>query len=296
MSSAWNPQEDPAVPPLTEDEIWHYAEHCHDPFMMTFPSSLRQIEKAGSLEYKEDESLRLTDSFGNPVSAYEYAEHAYLGDMLPLKWHDGHSYLASKKPFTLENGLQVTYGQINALGGDYCGSDSPICQGGNLREQISRFFEGWRTLAVDRGRTLDDLRSIMKMKEDEVNLINEAVHANKDPSQVYREKVPSTRDNLQAALGGLLRPKKGYVGLALINFDHFGGDARIAYNAGHLAALEHAASGKNPLHLEVAYAMNAFADHFLEDSFASGHIRTPRQKLHGTYRVDIDVCTMVCDP
>ena len=96
-------------------------------------------------------------------------------------------------------------------------------------------------------------------------------------------------------LRGFLRSKKGYVGLALINFDHFGADARIAYNAGHVEALEHAASGKSAQHLETAYAISAFADHFLQDSFTSGHIRTPRQKLHGTIRFDIDASTMVCD-
>ena len=54
-----------------------------------------------------------------------------------------------------------------------------------------------------------------------------------------------------------------YLGLARINWDHFGEDARAAYNAGHATAIQKAISGD----LEGAYTLNAFADHFLEDSF-----------------------------
>lgn len=66
--------------------------------------------------------------------------------------------------------------------------------------------------------------------------------------------------------------------LAQLNLDHFGADGRTAYNAGHYTAIEAAANGN----LELAYSMNAFADHFLGDAFASGHFRTPRRKLHGS--------------
>ena len=55
----------------------------------------------------------------------------------------------------------------------------------------------------------------------------------------------------------------GYAGLAQINWDHFGDDARTAYNAGHATAIQRAIDGD----LEGAYALNAFADHFLQDSF-----------------------------
>ncbi|KAM0795834.1 hypothetical protein BDR22DRAFT_825722 [Usnea florida] len=67
--------------------------------------------------------------------------------------------------------------------------------------------------------------------------------------------------------------------LARVDWDHFGPDARTAYNAGHHAALDIALKGGDD-HLELAYAMNAFADHFLQDSFAAGHLRTPRRALH----------------
>ena len=70
--------------------------------------------------------------------------------------------------------------------------------------------------------------------------------------------------------------------LASNNFDHFMPFAREAYEVGHKLALEkareasHAASGSEELILQEAYSIDAFACHFLTDSFASGHIRSVR--------------------
>lgn len=77
-----------------------------------------------------------------------------------------------------------------------------------------------------------------------------------------------------------------YLGLAEINWDHFGNDAHMSYVIGHYVALEVAKKGD----LLYAYAMNAFADHFLEDSFAAGHIRTPRRTLHRDGNILYDLC------
>lgn len=55
------------------------------------------------------------------------------------------------------------------------------------------------------------------------------------------------------------------------NVDHFAAEARQTYNAGHALALDWAARGD----LTKAISVNGFADHFLEDCFAAGHIRVP---------------------
>jgi len=83
----------------------------------------------------------------------------------------------------------------------------------------------------------------------------------------------------------------GYFGLARINWDHFGEYARTAYNAGHSIAIQKAVGGD----LEGAYTLNAFADHFLEDSFSAGHLRTPRKHLHkdGFFGFRADLCAKV---
>lgn len=47
----------------------------------------------------------------------------------------------------------------------------------------------------------------------------------------------------------------------------------MAYTASHYTALQQAAKG-NPDNLFLGYAMDAFAGHFLENSFSAGHTRT----------------------
>jgi len=59
------------------------------------------------------------------------------------------------------------------------------------------------------------------------------------------------------------------------NADHFGNEARLVYNAGHSLAIDYAVKGD----FSKALAINGFADHFLQDSFAAGHLRVPRAKI-----------------
>ena len=76
-----------------------------------------------------------------------------------------------------------------------------------------------------------------------------------------------------------------YMQLSQDNLDHFGADAVKSYSAGHLAAMMvviktmGADAFARRAALEQAYAINAFADHFLTDLFSAGHIRTPRRAL-----------------
>ena len=98
-----------------------------------------------------------------------------------------------------------------------------------------------------------------------------------DPWEAYNKEIPGVTLKLLAATECRPWDVPGYLGISLINWDHFGDDARTAYNTGHAAAIQVAKKGN----LKLAYAMNAFADHYLEDSFAAGHIRTPRRQLHG---------------
>src|SRR5206468_1692437 len=84
-----------------------------------------------------------------------------------------------------------------------------------------------------------------------------------------------------------LFPRGRFLELAGVNFDHFGRDAVAAYRAAHAAACQAAREAKDAgsaaeqrRGLERAYLMNAGADHFLTDLFASGHLRVPRRELH----------------
>lgn len=76
---------------------------------------------------------------------------------------------------------------------------------------------------------------------------------------------------------------KSYVELALDNNVHFGWHNLVAYCRHHGAAIALALSARNERDnaksdelLRRALYTNAFADHFLTDAFAAGHIRMPR--------------------
>jgi len=210
-----------------------------------------------------------------------------------LKWHDNATYLGKDKILTLGNGLKVTYGQICALGGDFFGPDEPICFGKNLADQVTRFEAGFKTMNEGTsGKSYAE--SVISQRTAEAQAVEDAFKSNSTAKEYYDSfKAQYLQDLFSAAVGWMSSQKKGYLGLALINLDHFGQDARAAYNAGHTAALQKAAKSKAPKDLEDAYALNAFADHFLQDSFAAGHLRVPRRTLHasGDKRFDRDICS-----
>jgi subtilisin family serine protease len=81
---------------------------------------------------------------------------------------------------------------------------------------------------------------------------------------------------------------KGYIELALDNTDHFGWHNLKAYCRHHAKALEFAQQASAVRQVDAAKAAellrqaiftNAFADHFLTDGFAAGHIRVPRAEI-----------------
>ena len=221
---------------------------------------------------------------------FEFGEHRKLGDALILRWHDRQSYLAYEKPFILPNGLEVTYGQINGLAGDFYGTADPISDILDLDEQVRRFLAAWHWLAVDRTRNPEEAEKLLAVLQTEINTINQALNTKVDPSKLYSSLPDKTIVFEEITI---TRPfgVPGYLGLAYINYDHFGADAHTAYIAGHTAAIQVAVGGK-PEDLPLAYAMNAHADHFLEDSFSAGHMRTPRRFLH-TFLGDADICAKV---
>ncbi|KAL1685909.1 fungal fucose-specific lectin-domain-containing protein [Schizophyllum commune] len=216
---------------------------------------------------------------------YEYAEHSFVGDAIMLSLKDDKKVPAKNHKFTLKNGLSVTYGQINGLAGDFYGTKEPISDGADARARSSRFQAAFDSLAEPRFRMPGEAESILDVLQAEVNAVNESLQHHTDPSFAYSTLADvSVKLQLLTTLRPLHIPS--YAGLARINWDHFGADAHAAYNAGHALALEAAAFGE----LDKAYTLNAFADHYLEDSFSAGHLRTPRRILHSTLNPFADFC------
>lgn len=80
------------------------------------------------------------------------------------------------------------------------------------------------------------------------------------------------------ALGAVL--KSGlYLKMAAYNYDHFGDNAIKTYVAAHSMALDLASKANNASELNQAYFVEGYADHFLTDLFAAGHLRTPRAEV-----------------
>lgn len=199
-----------------------------------------------------------------------------MGDAITLTLSDGSTVTGKDHTFTLENELTVTYGQINGLAGDFYGTYEPISDGPSDKEQATRFLDAYHTLAARYAGQPAEAIEILNILKKEVDAVNNALAHHQDPSVAYNSLADEswTFQKLTLFRSGI----PSYLGLARINWDHFGPDARTAYNAGHSKALEVAIAGD----LEKAYAMNAFADHFLEDSFSAGHLRTPRRSLHSS--------------
>ena len=251
--------------------------HCFPTTYEVFPSWLVQIEKARKLDYTEDESLLPKTDEGEIIRPYEYAEHLYLGNALSLQWYDGKTYLGKDLHLAINENLTMTYGHLNALGGDFYGSDEPICEGNSVNEKKQRFLQAYHYLADP--SAAQQVKDVLAWKQKEVDVLVQTVkERSDDPSEVYHsDKMDGLlTDAFKGSWNTMSGKGKSYLTLASTNYDHFGENARIAYNTGHSVALD-VAKGGTPKDLEKAYTLNAFADHFLEDSFAAGHIRTPRK-------------------
>lgn len=208
------------------------------------------------------------------------AEHVWIGQQIKLEFKDGEHpaedlHLQITEPGTARQ--TITYGQGIALGGDFYGVvGAPISTAADPQKA---FRAAWATLP---GGNKVERSEILRILQIEIDLVAKAIEEGKEPSTVY------------ATLGNILSVEWAaatafrYLNLASENWDHFGAHAVTAYTAGHAVACHEAALAAAPgipdaekrVRLERAYAMNAFADHFLTDLFSSGHLRVPRKEMY----------------
>lgn len=209
-----------------------------------------------------------------------FAEHQFLGNALQLPEHGSANAVdnsAKQNPFTLENGLITTYGEINGFSGDYFGLYYPISLQTSLEDKKQKFKRWFELLGKEKTGKLkaEAIRAELKDLNDKADA---AIGSGKpgELAAVYKNN-PLNITKLNT-VSVSVKPVVGasFMELLQTNVDHFGPEARDVYNVGHAIALETAVNGD----LQKAYALNAFADHFLEDSFASGHMRTPRKQLY----------------
>ncbi len=149
----------------------------------------------------------------------------------------------------------LQYGELVALSGDFYESPEAL-----FEEKPSPLPWVWES------NDLSDLRDVF---QHELSWITERLDDT-------GEDRPYPDENLRLAWNA-----KSYVELALRNVDHFGWHNQLAYVKHHRAALLLAAQSQGPDDEQLRQALytNAFADHFLTDGFAAGHIRVPRLEI-----------------
>ena len=147
-----------------------------------------------------------------------------------------------------------SYGELVAFSGDFYGSPSALYE-----EKPSAIPWLWEA---------NDLSDLRKSFAKELRWIEDR--------QRGRGPLAYPDENLRQAWNA-----KSYVELALRNVDHFGWHNVAAYCLHHAAALALAARarGKDVEPWRRAVVTNAFADHFLSDGFAAGHVRVPRAEI-----------------
>ncbi len=210
-------------------------------------------------------------------------EHIAIGDQVSLKFLPAmpaqpNVYL------NLTNGAHLSYGEIVALGDYYGFADAPISQGKTEEEREQRFLNAFNQLDVLAASATESAQ-LVKVMHKEQDYVLDAVNKGLSAHEAYRQISDETDREYNCITGGGCGKKTWWMNygrmmtLAISNYDHFGNEALMAYQAGHRVAMQEAIQAKTTgdiSHLSHAYAMNAFASHYLTDRYAAGHIRTPR--------------------
>lgn len=221
----------------------------------------------------------------HPVS-FEAAEHIVVGENLKLYFNPKDNGQLHTQ-LHLENGLTFTYAQLLAISGDFYGVvGHPITDGKTLERRKENFIEAYNTLAQDPA-AYSEAPKIFAIIQEEYDAVIDGIRRGQKSEDIY-EKISSDNNRRWNCLTGggcasawWLSPGR-FLALSKLDYDHFGNNAILAYQAGHAVAIDTAiqahVTGDMKL-LEKAYTINAFASHFLSDRFASGHMRTPRKEL-----------------
>lgn len=200
------------------------------------------------------------------------------------------------------NEVKLSYGEIIAIAGDFVGlldktisEDVTIEQFEEKRDELSeRFLAAFKALTPHKdnpfykNNNLEYLRDLIgKEFEHLISSLIKILAGRNFGIHHYNASSHSIKSKIKDQWAYAKVP--GYVDILSLNVDHFEDNAKISYGIGHLWAMIKARkafdimkSGKYEeavAMLNTAYAMDAFAAHYLADLFSSGHLRTPRAGL-----------------
>lgn len=212
-------------------------------------------------------------------------EHVTIGNNVKLRLSEMES--ASTPRLHLPNGLQLTYGEILALADYYGDPDKPISLGQDKEEQEVRFLNAFKAFSLN-ADSINETNAILEVTRAEYQYIADGLMNGESEEDLYEKAGLEFDRQYNCATGGGCAKGTWWTmpGRSLLllrqNYDHFDKNAILTYNVGHKLAIKEAIAAHfahDPQRLEVAYAINAFACHFLSDRFSTGHMRVPRQEL-----------------
>jgi hypothetical protein len=227
---------------------------------------------------------------GGPARRYyEAVEHQDCDLVAEIRFSAAEARPAPQLRLRLTNGVRLRYGEAISLFGDFYGI--PGVRVGDAEEAFLRVFA-----TFEHGDNAE-MRRILGVMARERRAVEGAPGG--DTAAAYEHAGDELNGDYNRATGGgspftALFPKGRFLDLAAVNYDHFAFDALAAYRAGHAAACHAALAARGGGSdeerrrlLERAYLMNACADHFLTDLFASGHLRVPRREIaaHGWFQI-----------
>lgn len=244
-----------------------------------------------SLSWRFTLPLCLLPAFALASTPFTSPEHVMIGNKVKLHFVAQDSG-KQNVVLHLPNGLKMTYGEIVTMPDFYGQPEIAISQGKSEPARKARFLDAYNSFAID-AKSADEAKSLLDAVYAEKEVVDQGIKNGEKPNDIY-EKIGHEFDRQYNCITGggcdidtwYLSPGR-YLNILndKSNYDHFGNNAEIAYKVGHQLALEQAALAHKTADtnkLETAYAINAFACHFLTDRFASGHMRTPRAELAET--------------
>jgi len=255
-----------------------------------------QTEKSIN-QFNLEMTEKMLEKYG---SEFASLEHKNMGDLVQLHLAFRNSDNGLIK-LTLSNGIKVTYGEIVMYAGDMFGNPSKSISSCAVQNRMECFRAQFEAMAIEGnvkdGRCLNPINQAKSIKLYMKQVEKELDESRKEglADWVYYDQNDlelSKKMNTLTCGGSFISsfiPYGNYIKLAQVNFDHFAPDSLVAYKVGHRYALETAVKGfdkaknghvdeANKL-LEMAYAQNAFANHYLSDSFSAGHMRVPRRAI-----------------
>lgn len=219
-------------------------------------------------------------------TGFALSEHMYAGGQVQLAF-DSERPKEQHAQLHLKNGLLLAFGTLISMGDLYGTPEEPIAFGQTIAEQRQRFLNAFTSLAEEQS-AVNEANLLSLVIANELEVVEAAIASGEKAEDAYRRVNNEIDRQVNCITGGgcgsldwWLTPGR-YLKLALNNQDHFAPFAERAYAVGHQLALEQAITAHHSQRredLELAYAMDGFACHFLSDLFAAGHQRTPRNEL-----------------